>query len=110
MLWESGNYGKDLSKETSNYREASNLITRLEQMEKAGELSDLEVFTFTDDAMFEGTFYQGHLDSPKLNDLILHLRGIERRTGCLLHMIHISGTCMKEAGMDGLSRCDSWKG
>ncbi|KAL7474614.1 hypothetical protein ACHAWX_000033, partial [Stephanocyclus meneghinianus] len=110
ILWESGNYGKQFSEESSNYREASNLIMRLEEMERSPDLVDREIFTFTDNAVFEGTFYRGHSDSKKLNDLILRLRQVERRTGCLLHVIHVAGTRMKEAGIDGLSRGDLMEG
>ena len=110
ILWESGNYGKKFANESSNYREASNLIVRLEDMERGLELQEREIFAFTDNAVFEGTFYRGHSDSKKLNELILRLRQVERRTGCLLHVIHVAGTRMKEAGIDGLSRGDLLEG
>jgi len=110
ILWESGNYGRQFAEESSNYREASNLILRLEEMEKGLELEEREIFAFTDNAVFEGTFYKGHSDSKKLNELVLRLRQVERRTGCLLHVIHVSGTRMKEAGIDGLSRGDLLEG
>jgi hypothetical protein len=108
--WESGNYGLTYREESSNFREAENLVQRLEIMGAEGRLDDAEIFTFTDNAVFEGTFYKGHSNSPKLNDIILRLRKVERSTGCILHVIHIAGTRMKAAGIDGLSRGDLLEG
>jgi hypothetical protein len=67
-------------------------------------------FIFTDNAVFKGTFYKGHSNSRKLNGLILRVRQVERRTGCILHVIHVTRTRMKEAGIDGLSMGDLIEG
>ena len=75
-----------------------------------GRLDDAEVFVLTDNAVFEGTFHKGHSSSKKLNDIILRLRMLEMKTGSILHVIHIAGTRMKEAGIDGLSRGDLLEG
>jgi hypothetical protein len=64
----------------------------------------------TDNSSFEGTYYKGHSSSEKLSDIILRLRTLQQRTGCLLHVIHIAGTRMKAAGIDGLSRGDLVEG
>jgi hypothetical protein len=85
-------------------------VSRIEDMADKNELSDREVFIFTDNIVFEGTFYKGHLASPKLNDIILRLRITERLSGCILHVIHVAGTRMKRSGIDGLSRGDFLEG
>jgi hypothetical protein len=110
LCWESGHFTTSYQDESSNFREASNLIIRLEDLERADGLREAEIFVFTDNAVFEGTFYKGHSNSRKLNDLVLRVRQVERRTGCLLHVIHVSGTRMKAAGIDGLSRGDLLEG
>lgn len=79
-------------------------------MEKQGALSDKEVFIFTDNSTFEGTFYKGHSTSEKLCDVILRLRLVQQRSSCILHVTHVAGTRMKEAGIDGLSRGDLMEG
>jgi len=110
LLWESGHFSSSYREESSNFREAANLVLRLEDMEGEGKLDNSEVFVFTDNSVFEGTFYKGHSNSKKLNGLILRVRQTERRTGCILHVLHIAGTRMKEAGVDGLSRGDLIEG
>lgn len=110
LLWESGNFAADYQAESSNYREASNLVIRLEGMAKDGGLDGREVFLLTDNGVFEGTFYRGHSDSKLLNGLVLRVRQMEVETGCILHVIHVAGTRMKVAGIDGLSRGDLLEG
>ena len=83
---------------------------KIEAMADEGRLGDREVFIFTDNIVFEGTFYKGHSNSPKLNEIILRLRIAERSSGCILHVVHVAGTRMKEAGIDGLSRGDFMEG
>jgi len=73
-------------------------------------LDDAELFVFTDNQVFEGTFYKGHSGNIKLDGLVLRLRKVERERGCITHVIHISGTRMKESGMDVLSRGDLLEG
>ena len=104
--WESGNYNSSYQKESSNYREANSLVSQLEQLEKEGRLTDAEVMVFTDNSTFEGCYYKGHSESEKLSDIILRLRQLQQRTGILLNAIHVAGTRMKVAGIDGLSRGD----
>jgi hypothetical protein len=72
-------------------------------------LQDAELFVFTDNEVFEGTFYKGHSHSPKLNDLVLTMRMMEKNCGCILHIVHIAGTRMKKVEVDGLSRGDFWR-
>ena len=73
-------------------------------------MTDREIFLLTDNEVFEGTFYKGHSNSRKLNDIIFDLRNVERNTGCLLHVVHIAGTRMKKSGIDGLLRGNLMEG
>ena len=57
LYWESGHFTQDYSDESSNFREAANLVFRLEDMESEGKLEGAEVFVFMDNSVFEGTFY-----------------------------------------------------
>lgn len=78
-------------------------MTKLEQLASENLLRRKELFVFTDNAVFEGTFYKGHSSSHKLNSVVLRLRKVEREAGCILRVIHLAGTCMKASGIDGLS-------
>lgn len=108
--WESGNYAQIMQSESSNFRESHNLTSRLEQLEKEGKILGKEIFVITDNMSFEGCFYKGHSTSEKLSDLILRIRMLQRRTGSLIHVVHVAGTRMKWAGIDGLSRGDLLEG
>ena len=68
------------------------------------------LFVFTDNSVFEGTFFRRYLSSKKLNDIIFRLHMLERKTGCILHVINLAGTHTKRAGIDGLSRGDFLEG
>lgn len=108
--WESGHYCLDFQGESSNFWESENLTRRLKKMEREGLLADKEIFIFTDNSTFEGTFYKGHSTSEKICDVILRIRLVQQRSSCILHVIHVAGTRMKEAGIDGLSRGDLMEG
>ena len=95
---------------SSNWREACNLTDRVLRLAQAGELRGGEVFVFTDNTTFESSFYKGYSVSEKLSDLTFKLRCAEREAGCIIHVIHIAGTRMKESGIDGLSRGDMFEG
>jgi hypothetical protein len=110
ILWESGHYNVALQKESSNFREADNLVSRIEDLEIKGRLHDSELFTFNDNLIFESCYYKGHSSSEKLTEVILRLRQVQQRTGLILHVVHVAGTRMKEAGVDGLSRGDWLEG
>jgi hypothetical protein len=60
----------------------------------------------TDNRVFEGAYYKGHLPSAKLNGIVFRLHKAERDGGFILHVLHISGKRMKATGVDGLSRGD----
>ncbi len=109
--YEAGNWKEQWKFESSNFREAANLTTRIEKLGAEGRLNDVELFVFTDNSSYEGTFYKGHSKtSPKLTELVRRLRMVERRYGCILHVIHIAGSRMKFSGVDGLSRGDFLEG
>ena len=71
-----------------------------------GSLTGNEIFLVTDNEVYKGTYYKGHSDSPKLNNLVFRLHQVERITGAIIHLIHMVGTRMKFSGIDGLSRGD----
>ena len=110
IWYESANWADFLRDESSNFREAHNLVSKIETLGLEGKLEDRELFTFTDNSTFESTFYKGHSSSKKLNDIIFRLRMVERKYGLILHVIWIAGTRMKKAGIDGLSRGDLLEG
>ena len=56
-MWESGVWTTKMGEESSNYREAANLVTRLERAVKNGTAKGAEVFLITDNIVFEGTYY-----------------------------------------------------
>ena len=49
------------------------------------------MFLFTDNMVFEGTYYKADLKSPDLHDLILRLHKAVMRGDLILHVIHIAG-------------------
>eukprot|EP00985_Skeletonema_marinoi_P028317 scaffold24532_cov80-Skeletonema_marinoi.AAC.2 len=110
ILYEAGSWKECYSEKSSNWREAANLTRRIVKMGAEGRLEDKELFVFTDNSTYEGTFYKGYSSSKELTQIILELREVERETGCIIHVIHIAGTRMKFAGVDGLSRCDFMEG
>ena len=63
-----------------------------------------------DNCVFEGTFYKGHSNLERLNEVVLQVMIMERKYGCIIHVILIAGTRMKMAGIDGLSRGDLLEG
>ena len=75
--YEQGNWAVRLKDETSNWKEASNLVVRIRSLAEEGRLDKREVFLLTDNQVFEGTFFKGHSNSPKLNDIIFELRRIK---------------------------------
>lgn len=98
------------AEESSNWREFTNLVEYLEGRAAEGVLDGAEVFMFTDNSTAEGAFWRGTSPSRKLCELVLRLRKLERDTGMILHVIHVSGRRMIEAGVDGLSRADQSSG
>ena len=108
--YQSGTWSGDWRTESSNFREADNLVRRLEAMVASGRAAGQQVFLFTDNLVFESCFYKGHSVSEKLSDIIFRLHKAQRDGGLQLHVIHVAGTRMKEWGVDGLSRGDLMEG
>ena len=106
ILYESGMWTQEYAEESSNFREAENLVIRLEKVVREGEMRGREVFLFTDNLVFESTYYKGYSQSRKLSGIILRLHKLQREEGLILHVVHIAGTRMKDWGVDGLSRGD----
>ena len=106
ILYESGMWTKEYAEESSNFREAENLVIRLEKEVREGDMQGREVFLFTDNLVFESTYYKGYSQSRKLSDIALRLHKLQREGNLILHVVHIAGTRMKEWGVDGLSRGD----
>ena len=79
-------------------------------MGRQGRLHRRELIIITDNDTFEKAYYKGHSKSPKLNSIIFRLHQLARVTGAIVHVIHVAGTCMKEAGVDGLSQGDFLQG
>ena len=110
VYYEAGTWAPRWQRESSNFREADNLVTRVEELVGTGVLRDQELFLFTDNWVFENCFYKGHSGSERLSDIILRLH-LAQRSGLLrLHVIHVAGTRMKAWGVDGLSRGDTMEG
>ena len=92
--------------ESSNWREFTNVVEFLELKGREGKLTGCELFMFTDNSTTEGAFWKGTSPSRKLCSLVLRLRKLERETGMILHIIHVSGRRMIAQGTDGLSHGD----
>ncbi len=119
-----GLWGRDLSYQSSNYREMRNLVdlVALELEDNFPVLEDMvssitslveaenkeitELFLFTDNSVAEGAFFRGTSSNPKLFSLILRLRALEMHHSLRIHVVHISGKRMIMQGTDGLSRGD----
>ena len=105
--YKAGTWNQDWGEESSNFREAENLVRRIEVLVIKGRLGGREVFVFTDNFVFESTYYKGYSKlSPKLSDIIMLLHKAERDGEIILHVIHVAGTRMKSWVVDGLSRGD----
>ena len=65
---------------------------------------------FTDNLVFERIFNKGTSKSPLLFEIVLRLHQVQMRGEMILHAIHITGTRMIEAGIDGIYRGDNLGG
>ena len=102
-----GIWSESVSRESSNFREAVNLVIKLETMVEEGTLhSGVELFLFTDNYTTESVFYKGDARSQKLFDVVLRLRQLEMKHGLFVHVVWVSGKRMIAQGTDGLSRGD----
>ena len=90
--------------ESSNWREFTNCVEAMEEEASKGNLTNTELFFFTDNTTVERSFYKGSSSSEKLLELIIRLRRLEMRHSLRLHISHVSGKRMIAWGVDGLSR------
>ena len=105
-----GVWGDDGESESSNFRELCNLVETLEVKLNSEELKGHEIFFFTDNSTAESAFYRGTSKSKKLFELVRRLHKIELDGGCIIRLIHVSGSRMISQGTDGLSRGDTGEG
>jgi hypothetical protein len=107
-------YGQWISEVTeqasSNWRELNNLVEALEGTCKEHDLRWCEILLFTDNMTAKAAFWKGTSKSPKLFELVLHLRKLEMARDLILHVIHVSGRRMIAQGTDGLSCADHSEG
>ena len=99
-----GQWSDEVEKESSNFRELSNLVRAVEEAAAKGLLDDCELFLFTDNTTAEGAYYRGTSSSRLLFDLVLRLRILQQRSEVFIHVLHVSGTRMIASGVDALSR------
>jgi hypothetical protein len=99
-----GVWGADDLKESSNWKEFTNIVESLEEEAATGGLDNSEIFMFTDNATVESCAERGTSSSPKLLALVVRLRLLSTRVGIKLHLIHVAGTRMIAQGTDGVSR------
>jgi hypothetical protein len=79
--------------ESSNFREAGNLVIQLKRMLKAGKIEEgTEVFVFTDNQVAASTYFWGSAKNSKLHQLILGLRKLEMEGKLIIHFVWIAGT------------------
>lgn len=71
LKYESGDWANYARENLSNWREAANLVVRIEEGVESGFLFRVELFIFTDNMVFEGTYYKADSSSPELHFLVL---------------------------------------
>lgn len=106
----SGQWIEEVSSQSSNFRELSNLINSLEVLLADETLKHAEVFMFTDNSTSEAAFFKGTSKSPLLFDLVLRLHDLQIKHEVVLHVVHVSGRRMIAQGTDGLSRGQTGEG
>jgi len=96
--------------QSSNWREATNLVDRIEELAEDEDARDMEVIILTDNEVFERTFWKGSSTVELLHETMLRLRRTAMRSRLRALVYHISGERMKRIGVDGLSRGDMYEG
>jgi hypothetical protein len=119
-LWVQGETGLDIAygswdpgvgNKSSNFREAYNLVLRLETLlAEAAVKRGTELWVFTDNAVAESAFNKGCSKSKLLHELCARLRKAEMASSLHIHVVWIAGTRMIAQGTDGLSRGDLTSG
>ena len=62
----------------------------------------MELFVFTNNPVLESEFYKGTSKIPLLFEIVLRLHRVHMRGDLILHVVHIAGTRMIEAIIDGI--------
>ena len=102
LIYDSDNWSTQWKKDTYNWREGTNLTVQVEELAKDKKLENGRLFILTDNQVFEGFLYKGHSKPQKINKWVLRLILVDMETGCILHVIHVAGTQMKQSGIYGL--------
>ena len=105
-----GTWNEKGSSKSSNFRELSNFVIRLEAEAAIGNLQGSEVFLFTDNEAAQSCYHNGTSTSKLLFGLVVRLRKLELSEGLRLHIIHVSGNRMIAQGTDGVSRGNMMEG
>jgi hypothetical protein len=99
-----GVWGEAEDPESSNWKEFSNIVESLEDEAGDGNLTNAEVFMFTDNATVEACASNGSSSSPKLLNLVVRLHALTSKVGVKINIFHVAGTRMIAQGTDGVSR------
>lgn len=106
-----GGWEDKIQKESSNFREAHNLILGVEEALRNGELKEgTELFVFTDNKVAESSFNSGSGKSKLLHELVKRLRKCMMLGKLIVHFVWIAGRRMIAQGTDSLSRGDVTSG
>ena len=92
-----------LPEEVFKLQRRRNLTECTEIIVTGEELKDKELFVFTENLVSGRVFQKGTLKMVLLFDIVLRLHQVQKKGDLILKIIHISGTRMIEAGIDGLS-------
>jgi hypothetical protein len=100
-------YGQWLSeiveRESSNWRELSNLVLYFCKLVEAEDLEGYKLFMFMDNSTAKAAFWKGTSVSPCLFELVLQLKHLKLEQDIILHVVHICGKRIIAQGTDGLS-------
>ena len=112
VIAEYGTWTEPVTRESSsNFRETANLVIRLRNSLRSGEIKrGSEVFVFTDNSCAARTMYRGSSKSKLLHNMVLDLRKMAMVGELIVHFVWISGERMIKQGTDGLSRGDFTSG
>jgi hypothetical protein len=89
-----GVWGSIEDPKLSNWKEFTNVVESLEDEAESDNLSDTEVYMFTDYSTGEACASGGLSSSQKLLDLIIQLQGLMTESGVKINTFHVAGTRM----------------
>ena len=70
----------------------------------------MELFVFTHNKVFESVYQKGMSKIPLFFEVFLWLHQVQTRGDLIPHVVHISGTRIIEAGIDGPLRLNNLGG